>query len=412
MEDWALIRRLVADGVPQRQVERAVAWQRPPKYERPAVQTSFAAFETQVGALLMEHPDLPATVLAERVGWMGSITWFRYNVRRMRPEHRPVDPADRVQWLPCDVVQCDLRFPPRRIGLEDGSRALLPVLVMTAAYSRFTLTRMIPTRRTEDLLLATWLLLQLREALAGEGQAVRRDLPDLVDIMIAIGFRIGEAIAITWDAVGLTAGTLEVRGTVIRVAGEGMVLEPSPKSAAGVRILVLPSWAVAMPESRRPTVAITTGALVFPNPQGDGIRDPSNTSADLGQAFTAAGFHQVTFHTFRKTVATLMDHAGLSPRAAADQLGHAKVSMTTDVYMGRRTAHTGAADVLESLVRQGISTSTTYRARLERRGVGASAQPVLGHSRGSGVGSGRCTSGRGGLWGSGVLRGGATRFSR
>ena len=39
---------------------------------------------------------MPATVLAERVGWTGSITWFRENVKRLRPEHRPIDPADRL----------------------------------------------------------------------------------------------------------------------------------------------------------------------------------------------------------------------------------------------------------------------------------------------------------------------------
>jgi hypothetical protein len=49
------------------------------------------------------------------------------------------------------------------------------------------------------------------------------------------------------------------------------------------------------------------------------------------------------------SVATLMDQAGLSARGAADQLGHAKPSMTTDVYFGRAIADTGAADVLESL---------------------------------------------------------------
>jgi integrase len=49
------------------------------------------------------------------------------------------------------------------------------------------------------------------------------------------------------------------------------------------------------------------------------------------------------------TVATLMDHAGLSSRAAADQLGHANTSMTTDVYFGRKIAATGAATVLETL---------------------------------------------------------------
>ena len=76
---------------------------------------------------------------------------------------------------------------------------------------------------------------------------------------------------------------------------------------------------------------------------------PSNTQADLRDAFTAAGFDRVTSHVFRKTVATLMDQAGLSSRAAADQLGHANTSMTTDVYFGRKVAATGTAAVLEAL---------------------------------------------------------------
>ena len=167
-----MIRRLVADGVPQRQVardlgigrstvERALASDRPPKYERPAVPTSFTPFEPAVRQLLAATPDMPATVIAERVGWSGSITWFRDNVRRVRPEHRPVDPADRLVWLPGDAAQCDLWFPPTKIPLEDGSTTLLPVLVLTAAHSRFMVARMIPTRTTPDLLLAMWMLVQV-----------------------------------------------------------------------------------------------------------------------------------------------------------------------------------------------------------------------------------------------------------
>ncbi|MBG6109069.1 hypothetical protein IWX88_002740 [Frigoribacterium sp. CG_9.8] len=111
-------------------------------------------------ALLAEFPQMPATVIAERVGWSGSITWFRDNVRRLRPEERRVDPADRLVWEPGDAAQCDLWFPPRKIPLEDGSAKLLPVLVIVPAYSRFVLGRMIPTRKTEDLLLGSWELLQ------------------------------------------------------------------------------------------------------------------------------------------------------------------------------------------------------------------------------------------------------------
>lgn len=55
----------------------------------------------------------------------------------------------------------------------------------------------------------------------------------------------------------------------------------------------------------------------------------------------------MTSHVFHKTVATVIDQAGLSSRAAADQLGHANISMTSDVYFGRKVLVTGAAAVLE-----------------------------------------------------------------
>ena len=171
MEDWALIRRLAGEGTPNAVIARrlgisrttvvkAVASQGPPKYERTATESSFAVFEPRVRTLLRLNPDLPASVLAERVGWTGSESWFRENVARLRPEHRPVDPADRLTWEAGDAAQCDLWFPPRKIPLENGTAALLPVLVITAAYSRFMLATMIPSKTTEDLLLGTWQLLQ------------------------------------------------------------------------------------------------------------------------------------------------------------------------------------------------------------------------------------------------------------
>lgn len=179
MEDWALIRRLAAEGVPKARIAqrlgisrttviKAVSSDSPPRYERSPGPTSFTAFEPRVRALLKQTPDMPATVLAERVGWEGSIRWFRDNVKQLRPEVRPPDPADRLLWEPGDVAQCDLWFPPRKIPLEDGTARLLPVLVMTCGFSRFMTGRMIPTRKTEDLLLATW------EQLKGVGRVPRR----------------------------------------------------------------------------------------------------------------------------------------------------------------------------------------------------------------------------------------------
>jgi transposase len=170
LEDWALIRRLAAEGVPKARIAarlgisrttvvKAVASDSSPRYERSVAPRSFTPFEARVRELLEGDAELPATVLAERVGWTGSITWFRENVKRLRPEHRRVDPADRLVWEPGDAAQCDLWFPPRKIPLEDGTSRLLPVLVITAAHSRFIAARMIPTRKTEDLLLGSWELI-------------------------------------------------------------------------------------------------------------------------------------------------------------------------------------------------------------------------------------------------------------
>jgi hypothetical protein len=172
LEDWALIRRLAAEGIPKTQialrlgisrntVANAVASEEPPKYSRPPAEvTSFSPVADRVKVLLAEFPDMPASVIAERVGWTGSSSWFRENVAKLRPEHQRVDPADRLVWSPGDAAQCDLWFPPYRIPLEDGTRALLPVLVMVAAYSRFINALMLPTRQTPDLLLGMWSLIR------------------------------------------------------------------------------------------------------------------------------------------------------------------------------------------------------------------------------------------------------------
>ncbi|WP_026453884.1 site-specific integrase [Saccharomonospora iraqiensis] len=60
---------------------------------------------------------------------------------------------------------------------------------------------------------------------------------------------------------------------------------------------------------------------------------------------------------FRRTAATLLDEAKLTAREIADQLGHAKPSMTQDVYLGRGMASPRAAEALESLGSEGEGNS-------------------------------------------------------
>jgi hypothetical protein len=46
----------------------------------------------------------------------------------------------------------------------------------------------------------------------------------------------------------------------------------------------------------------------------------------------------------------LIDDEGLSARIGADQLGHAKVSMTHDKYMSRGRVHTQVAELLDRTI--------------------------------------------------------------
>lgn len=198
----------------------------------------------------------------------------------------------------------------------------------------------------------------MRGKIRHDKRSRERDLADLVDMMLATGLRIGEVCAITWDSLDLVNRTLEVRAVVVRVDGEGLIIKKHPTSKTRHRTLLLPRWAVSMLMNRQLNQETNRWDVVFTSPRGM-LRDPSNTSADLKEILLkeikdAGGkvlfppMPNVTSHVLgRKTVLTLMNLAGLPASNAADQAGHAKVSMTQDHYFARKTLDTGAADVLD-----------------------------------------------------------------
>ena len=147
-------------GVSRGTVDRALEAERPPKYERKPGGSSFDAYAPQVRAFLVRTPTMPASVLAERVGWTGSASLFRDKVRGLRPEYMPADPVDRLVHEPGQAMQCDLWFPHEPLPLGHGQEGKPPVLVMTSAFSGYIQARMLPTRTTFDLLGGMWSLLQ------------------------------------------------------------------------------------------------------------------------------------------------------------------------------------------------------------------------------------------------------------
>ena len=187
----------------------------------------------------------------------------------------------------------------------------------------------------------------LLAALEANGKATRWDLPDLTRFMLATGVRVGEALAVSWDEIDLDAGTVDIQWRLVPVKGENIRRVSGAKSEAGERKLRLPRWCVDMLLRRR--VDERSAYPVFPDSLG-GWRYPNNMLKVLREARDDAGFGWVTSHVFRKTTLTVLDEAGLTPRAIADQAGHSDPSMTQRAYLGRKIASDAAADALEDLL--------------------------------------------------------------
>lgn len=107
VEDWAEIRRLRrSERLPISEIARvlkisrntvksALASDGPPKYQRAAKGSVADEAEPRIRELLAAYPRMPATVIAERIGWSYSIRTLSGRVRELRPLYLPPDPASR-----------------------------------------------------------------------------------------------------------------------------------------------------------------------------------------------------------------------------------------------------------------------------------------------------------------------------
>jgi integrase len=181
--------------------------------------------------------------------------------------------------------------------------------------------------------------------------AQRFDLADLVAFLAGTGVRIGEALALRWEDMDTKQGTAHIGATLVRTAGHGNRRQDATKTKAGDRTVLMPGWLADLLTERRKSLMATgrlaglTEPVVFPSPLGH-LRDARNTQRQLRRVFDDAGLPWATAHTLRKTVATLLDEADLSAREIADQLGHARPSLTQDVYMARGRISARVAEVL------------------------------------------------------------------
>ena len=235
-----------------------------------------------------------------------------------------------------------LRTNPARdmLRIEGGSKR--PVRALTAA------------ERTD-----------LLAKLDADKQARDRDLPDLVRFMLGTGVRIGEALAVRWCDVDLEGKDVLIDGEVIRVysvsldgnvvpvRGKGLVRHTG-KTAAARRVVPLPEFLVTMLQVRCDADTQPHEPIFMSNAMT--YRWPGTVGKWIRHARVKAGYPWLTSHVFRKTAATILDEQHLTARQIADVLGHARPSMTQDVYMHRGAVNPAAAVALDEALRVKGST--------------------------------------------------------
>jgi len=164
VEEWAEIRRLhraervsikgIARrlGVSRNTVRAALRSERAPSYEREGKGSAVDAFEPAIRRLLAVTPDMPASVVAERIEWTRGMTVLRERVAELRPAYQLPEAFGRTEYKPGELCQWDLWFPPYDIPVGHGQTAVLPVIVGVPCYSRWILGRMIGSKEKADVL--------------------------------------------------------------------------------------------------------------------------------------------------------------------------------------------------------------------------------------------------------------------
>lgn len=190
----------------------------------------------------------------------------------------------------------------------------------------------------------------------------RVDLVDWVTLLTATAHRRAQSLAVRWTDLDRDLEILTPSKKLIREIGVGLVLaDIDGDTKASENQIALPQFAVEALKARRKRLA--ERRLLYPDPikpefaelvlpsENWTPRDPNNVGAQWRRVRSALDLpDDITPHSFRKAVATIIDDAGLSARVAADVLGHADPSMTQRVYFARGRAHPAAATALHAAI--------------------------------------------------------------
>jgi integrase len=190
------------------------------------------------------------------------------------------------------------------------------------------------------------------------GPKPNQDMPDIIDLLLATGCRIGEVLAIRWTDIDLSATppTVSISGTIKTETGKGTYRKPKPKSDASKRTIALPPFAVDVLMRRRIEQRPNHYNAVFATRNGT-WHQVGNIERRWRTIRADTGFEWVTPHTFRKTVATLIDRL-VDSDTAARVLGHSSDAITKEFYIEKDRTTPDVTHILQSFAGKATSTKS------------------------------------------------------
>ncbi len=158
-------------------------------------------------------------------------------------------------------------------------------------------------------------------------------------LAVHTGMREGELFGLKWSDLQWNSGTLYVQRQVQKVPGQVWSFV-EPKTRAGRRPIKLGEGTLhvlRLHKNYQEDQKSLTGSrwqdnnLIFPSRAGT-PGDPSNLRVDFMRVLEKAGLPKIRFHDLRHTAASLMLNHGVPVIVVSKILGHAKPSITLDVY--------------------------------------------------------------------------------
>lgn len=157
-------------------------------------------------------------------------------------------------------------------------------------------------------------------------------------LILILGLRRGEVLGLTWPAIDLEAGELEVGHGLQRVNGQ--LVHGETKTAASDAVLPLPDicvTALRLQEKRQAEAKAEAGpfwtdsGFVFTTRDGLPV-DPRNFHRSFKQRCAAAGVRAIRVHDTRHTCGSLLAALDVHPRVAMQILRHSKIAVTMEIY--------------------------------------------------------------------------------